>query len=341
MQKSKSYHFVFYKNSSSGIIPLLVYVDDIVITGSDSKGISSLKSFLQSQFHTKDLRMVKYFLGIEVMRSKHGIFLSQRKYVFDLLSEAGKLGLKPCNSPMVLGVHLTTKGKTFEDPERYRRLVGKLNYFTITRPNIAHSIGVVSQYMSSPIVDHWAAIEKILCYLQGALRHGILYSNHGHNRLECFTDVDWAGSKEDRRSTSGYYVFVGGNLVSWKSKKHCVVSQSSAESEYKVMAQSVCEIMWFHQLLMEVSIKTPVPAKLWCDNQAALHITSNSVFHERTKHIEIDCYFVHEKILLGLISTGYVKTGEQLGDIFTKALSGDRVSYLCNKLGMINIYAPT
>ena len=152
--------------------------------------------------------------------------------------------------------------KNIWDPERYRRLVGKLNYFTVTRPNTAHSIGVVSQYMSSPIVDHWAAIEQILCYLKGALEHGILYSNHGHNRLECFTDVDWAGSKEDRRSTSRYYVFVEGNLVSWKSKKHCVVSRSSAKSEYKAMAQSVSEIMWLHQLLMEVSIKTPVPAKL-------------------------------------------------------------------------------
>ena len=107
------------------------------------------------------------------------------------------------------------------------------------------------------------------------------------------------------------------------------------------MTQSVCEIMWLHQLLMEVDIKTVVPAKLWCDNQAALYIASNLVFHERTKHIEIDCYFIREKIQLGLISTGYVKIGEQLGDIFTKALSGDRVSYLCNKLGIIDIYAPT
>ena len=107
------------------------------------------------------------------------------------------------------------------------------------------------------------------------------------------------------------------------------------------MALSVCEIIWLHQLLMEVGIKPMVPTKLWCDNQAALHIASNPIFHEQTKHIEIDCHFVHEKIQLGLISTGYVKTGEQLGDIFTKALSGDRVSYLCNKLGMIHIYAPT
>ena len=159
--------------------------------------------------------------------------------------------------------------------------------------------------------------------LKGAPRRGILYSNHGHNRVECFTDVDWAGSKEDRRSTSGYSVFVGGNLVSWKSNKQGFVSHSSAELEYKAMTQPGCEIMWLHQLLMEVGIKTVVQAKLWCDNLSTLHIASNLVFYERTKHIEIDCHFIREKIQLSLISTLYMKTGEQLGDIFTKALIGD------------------
>ena len=190
MQKSKSNHSVFYRNSSSDIILLIVYVDDIVITGSDSKCISSLKSFVQSQFHTKDLGMLRYFLGIEVMQSKHGIFLSQRKYVFDLLFETGKLGVKPCSSPIVSNVHLTREGETFEDPERYRRLVGKLNYLTVTRPDIAHSVSVVSQYMSSPTVDHWPDLKQILCYFKGAPRRGILYNNHGYNILKCFTDAD-------------------------------------------------------------------------------------------------------------------------------------------------------
>ena len=266
MQKSKFDHSVFYKNSSSGIILLVVYVDDIVITGSDSKVISSINSCLQSQFHTKDLGMLRYFLGIEVMRSKHVIFLFQMKYMLDLLSETKKLRVKPYSSPMVLGVHLTIEGKTLEDPERYERLVGKLNYLIVTRPDITHSVSVVSQYMSSPTFDNWEAVEQIRCYLKGALGRGISNSNHGYNRLECFMYADWVGSKEDRRSTTGYCVFVGGNLVSWKSKKQSVVSRYSVASKYRVMTHSACEIIWLHQLLMRVGIKTPVLAKLWCDN---------------------------------------------------------------------------
>ena len=128
LQKSKSNHLVFYKNSQAGIILLAVYVNDIVITKNDMVGISSLKSFLHGQFHTKDLGMVKYFLGVEVMRSKREIFLSQRKYVLDLLSETRKFVVKPCYSPMAQSLHLPREGKLFEDQVRYRRLVGKLNY---------------------------------------------------------------------------------------------------------------------------------------------------------------------------------------------------------------------
>ena len=130
--------------------------------------------------------------------------------------------------------------------------------------------------------------------MKEAFGRGILYKKHGHTKIECFSDANWARSKEDRRSTSGYYVFFGGNLISWKSKKQSVVSQSSAESEYRAMAQFVCEIMWIRHLLMEVGMETSIPTKLWCDNQAAMHIVSNPVFHERTKYIEIDCHFIHD-----------------------------------------------
>ena len=208
MKKRKSDNYVFYRNSQAGIIFLVMYVDDIIITGNDMVGISSLKPFLNDQFHTKDLGMLKYFLGVEVMRSKHRIFLSKRKYVLNLTSETRKLAAKPCQSPMTQSLYLTREGELFEDLERYRRQVGKLNYLTVIRPDIAYSVSVVSQYMASPTVDHWAVVEQILCYLKGAPGCDILYSNHGHNRLECFTNADLAGSKKDRRSTLGYCVFV-------------------------------------------------------------------------------------------------------------------------------------
>ena len=168
LQKRKSDHFVLYKNSRVSIILLVVYVDDIVIIGNDTVCISSRKSFLHGQFHTKDLRILKYFLGVELMRSKCRIFLSQRKYVLDLLSKTGKLAAKSCHFLMAQSLHLTREGELFGNPERYRRLVGKLNYLTVTRLNIAYSVSFASQCMSSPIVDHWAAVKQILCYLKGA-----------------------------------------------------------------------------------------------------------------------------------------------------------------------------
>ena len=153
MKMSKCDHSVFYRNSDSGVILLVVYVDDIVITGSDIAGITSLKEFLKTQFHTKDLGSLKYFLGIEVMRCKKGIFLSQRKYVLDLLAETGKLGAKPCSTPMTPNLQLTTEdSEPFTDPEMYRILVGKLNYLTVTRLDIVYSVSVVSQFTSSPTV---------------------------------------------------------------------------------------------------------------------------------------------------------------------------------------------
>ena len=158
------------------------------------------------------------------MRSKQRILLSQRKYVLDMLSETRKLGAKPCSTPMAPNVQLTKEGELFEDPERYRRLVRKSNYLIATRPNFAYLVSVLSPYMSSPTVNHWATVEHILCYLKEAPERGILYKKHGHTRIECFSNADRAGSRQDKRSTSGYCVFFGGNLTSWKSKKQSFVS---------------------------------------------------------------------------------------------------------------------
>jgi hypothetical protein len=319
----------------------VVYVDDIVITGDDSGGIARLKQFLQQQFHTKDLGKLRYFLGIEVARSRTGINLSQRKYALDLLEETGLLGSRPVDVPMDPNKKLLKdEGELFEDPGRYRRLVGKLNYLTITRPDISYAVSVVSQFLEAPRVSHWEAVTRILRYLKRAPGLGILYRPNGHLRVEGFTDADWAGSPSDRRSTTGYCTFFGGNLVTWKSKKQTVVARSSAEAEYRAMAHTATELTWLQHFLQEIGFSAPTPIPLFCDNQAALHIASNPVFHERTKHIEVDCHFVRDKILDGDISTAFVKSGDQLADVFTKALCRNQLEFICNKLGLYDIYAP-
>jgi transposase InsO family protein len=341
LQRCQTDHSVFHLHTSAGYILLVVYVDDIVITGDDSGGIARLKQFLQEQFHTKDLGKLRYFLGIEVARSRTGINLSQRKYALDLLEETGLLGSRPVDIPMDPNKKLLKdEGELFEDPGRYRRLVGKLNYLTITRPDISYAVSVVSQFLEAPRVSHWEAITRIIRYLKRQPGLGILYRPNGHLRVEGFTSADWAGSPSDRRPTTGYCTFFGGNLVTWKSKKQTVVARSSAEAEYRAMAYTATELTWLQHFLQEIGFSAPTPIPLSCDNQAAIHIASNPVFHKRTKHIEVDCHYVRDKILNGDISTTFVKSGDQLADMFTKSLCRNRLEFICSKLGLYDIYAP-
>ncbi|XP_047253962.1 secreted RxLR effector protein 161-like [Capsicum annuum] len=188
--------------------------------------------------------------------------------------------------------------------------------------------------------SHWDAVVRILRYIKSAPGKGLLFEDRGHKHIIRYTDADWAGSHSDRRSTFGYCVLIRGDLVSWKSKKLSVVARSSAEAEYRAMAVATCELVWIRQLLREIKFGETGKMELVCDNQAALHIASNSVFNERTKHIEIDCHFFREKILSGDIVTKFVKSSDQLSDIFTKSLTSPRINYICNKLGTCDLYAP-
>ncbi|RVW35066.1 Retrovirus-related Pol polyprotein from transposon RE1 [Vitis vinifera] len=314
MFRSTTDHSVFYYHNSSGqCIYLIVYVDDIVITGSDHNGIHKLKQHLFTHFQTKDLGKLKYFLGIEIAQSSSGVVLSQRKYALDILEETGMLDCKSVDTPMDPNVKLILgQGEPLGDPGRYRRLVGKLNYLTITRPDISFPVSVVSQFLQSPCDSHWDAVIRNLRYVKSTPGQSVLYENRGHTQVVGYTDADWAGSPTDRRSTSGYCVFIGGNLISWKSNKQDVVTRSSAEAEYRVMTLATCELIWLKHLLQELRFGKDEQMKLICDNQAALHIASNLVFYERTKHIEVDCHFIREKIASGCVTTSFVNSNDQL-----------------------------
>ena len=215
-----------------------------------------------------------------------------------------------------------------------------MNYLTITWPDISFSASIVSQLLQSPCDSHWDVVVRILHYVKETPDQGVLYENKGNIQIVGFSNADWAGSPTDRHSTLGYCVFIGGNLISWKSKKQDVVARFSAEAEYRAMALATCELMWLKHLFQELRFKKDEQMKLICDTQAALHISSNLVFHERTKHIEVDRHFIKEKIALGCMTTSYVNSNDQLADIFTKSLRGPRIKYICDKLGAFDLYTP-
>ena len=262
---------MFSHTSDRGKILLIIYVDDIIITSDDKQGIDDLKRYLQNSFQTKDLGKLCYFLGIGVAHSKEGINLSQRKYVLDILEETGLLGSKPMETPMDPNVILyEDQGELLSNPERYHCLVGKLNYFTITCSNISFAVNVLSQFMKDHRLLHWEAVIRIVRYLKAHPSRGLLYKANGHLRVEAYTNVDWAGSPSDR-STTRYCTFLGGNLITWKSKKQTVVARSSAKAKYRAMAHTSHELMWIKHLLKELRFVVKLPMIMHCDNQAAIY----------------------------------------------------------------------
>ncbi|GAA0170472.1 transmembrane signal receptor [Lithospermum erythrorhizon] len=242
---------------------VLVYVDDLILYGKNSVALLSFKEYLSSCFHMKDLGILKYFLGIEVVRSQEVIFLSQRKYTLNIISEAGLLGAKPATFPLEQNHHLASStSHLLIDIERYRRVVGPLLYLSFTRPDLSFVVQIT-------------------------------------------------------------------------------VARSSVEAEYRSMGAVTYELKWLKGLLHSLGISYSRPMRLQCDSRSALHLAQNPVFHERTKHIKVDCHFLRDAILDGLIATSHVSTSEQLADIFIKALGKDQFEYLLRKLGIHNPHAPT
>jgi len=330
------------KHSTGGrITVLIVYVDDIVLTGNNEEEIRRLKLLLSKEFEIKDLGLLRFFLGMEVARSSKGISVSQRKYVLDLLKETGMIGCKPVETPMDPNTKLgaQTNGGAI-DKGRYQRLVGKLIYLAHTRPDIGFAVSVVSQFLNNPCEAHLEAVYRILRYLKKDPGKGLMFRKTSTRTLEVYTNADWAGSPIDRRSTSGYCSYVWGNLVTWRSKKQAVVARSSAEAEFRALAHGICEGIWLKRLLEELKVRIDGPIEMLCDNQSAIAIAKNPVHHDRTKHVEIDRHFISEKIESQAISLRHVPSQHQAADILTKALHRPNFHELSSKLGMSSIYHP-
>ncbi|PNX93512.1 histone deacetylase, partial [Trifolium pratense] len=304
---------------------VLVYVDDILITGSDSQLVKDLIHKLNIKFALKQLGEVDYFLGIEVHhKPSGGLLLHQSKYVKDLLVKTNMENCKPIGSPMVSSCKLSKFGTdVMTDPTLYRSTVGALQYATLTRPDISYSVNKVCQFMAHPLESHWKAVKRILRYLKGTLNYGLLLQPSPSSppfSLRAYSDADWATDQDDRRSTSGSCIYFGSNLVSWGSKKQQLVARSSTEAEYRSMANTTAELLWIQSILQELQVPCHPPTLL-CDNLSAVSLAHNPVLHSRTKHIELDIHFVREKVLSKHLNVLHVPAADQLADPLTKPLS--------------------
>ncbi|CAA7015851.1 unnamed protein product [Microthlaspi erraticum] len=319
-KKSHADHTLFIKRVDGHYIAALVYVDDIIIASNNDEDVQLLVADLQKAFKLRDLGELRYFLGLEIARSRKGISICQRKYTLELLEETGMLACKPSSIPMdpSLKLALDSDEPVLEDITPYRRLVGKMMYLTITRPHITYAV-------------------NRLC----TIGLGVFYSADSDLLLKGFTDADWNSCTDSRRSTSGFCMFLGPSLISWKSKKQQTSSHSSAESEYRAMEFAVREISWLVNLLTEFDVHQPQPVAFYCDSTAAIHIANNAVFHERTKHIENDCHIVRDRIVSGLIKTLHIRTETQLADVFTKPLYPTQFQFLIGKMSLLSIYPPS
>ncbi|XP_028062619.1 uncharacterized protein LOC114265948 [Camellia sinensis] len=278
--------------TSSTVTLFLVYVDDILVTGNSSSHIQSLVAQMHTAFAMKELGDISYFLGISIQAYGNTYFLSQHKYAFDILIKAGMTTCKPFNSPMSVKPSL-----------------GPDSALPFNQPELYRSVVGALQYLTITRPD-------LSFYVNQA----------------SFSDSNWAGDALDHRSSSGYCVYLGSNLISWSAKKQPTVSRSLTEAEYRSLAHTTAEFTWLTMLLRELQLHSPIPPILWCDNLSAIALASNPVFHTRSKHIEVDCHFIREKIATKQLLLKYIPSLDQIADIFTKPLLVSRFHYLQAKL---------
>ncbi|CAL1407137.1 unnamed protein product [Linum trigynum] len=313
------------KGEGKDFLMVCLYVDDLIYTGTSQHMIEEFKSVMMKEFEMTDLGLMKYFLGIQVKQSPGEIFISQEKYTEDMLKRFHMATCKPISTPMALNEKLQRNdGAEKVDGKLYRSLVGSLIYLTHTRPDICHSVSLISRFMNEPSKLHFAAAKRILRYLQGTKKLGLTYKKEAESKLTGYTDSDWAGSLDDRKSTSGYIFCLGSKPISWSSKKQKAVALSSAEAEYIAATDAACEAVWLKRLIFDLQQNENGPTIIHCDNMSAIAMTKNPVFHARSKHIELRHHFIRDLVNEGLIEMEFINTNDQPADIMTKAVTREK-----------------
>ncbi|PKU80692.1 Retrovirus-related Pol polyprotein from transposon TNT 1-94 [Dendrobium catenatum] len=313
-------------------IYMLLYVDDVLLTGNNTSIMDQILLKLNTKFAMKHLGEAHMFLRITIDRFDNKFFLSQEAYARSILKSAKLTNCNNISNPTCTKVPLDPPTDALlSDVNTNRKITGSLQYLTLTRPDIAYSVNQLSQYMHHPDTQHIYLLKRLLRYIQGTSNYGIpILKSDLH--LTSFSDADWAGDPISRKSTSGYCSFIGRSLILWTVKKQHTVARSSTESEYRALAALAADVIWLRRLLSDFGVSQTLPTDIYCDNTSAIALANNPVFHARTKHIEIDHRFLRDHIRSKTIRLLPISTIDQTADIFTKALTTPRFHQLRAKL---------
>lgn len=313
---------LYVKNGKDGSILLVcLYVDDLIYTGNNPKMFEEFKKEMTQEFEMTDIGLMSYYLGIEVKQDRDGIFISQEAFIQKVLEKFKMENCKSVDTPVDSKIKLSKYDECEKvDPTLYRSLVGSLRYLTCTRPDILFGVGIVSRFMESPTTTHMTAAKRILRYVKGTSDYGLCYSSSSDFKLIGYSDSDWGGDIDDRKSTSGFVFFMGVTAFTWSSKKQPIVTLSSCEAEYVAVASSICHALWLKKLLKMLHMPQNDATTIFVDNKSTIALGKNPMFHDRSKHIDTKFHFIRECIEKKEVELTYVSSNEQLADIFTKGL---------------------
>jgi hypothetical protein len=325
-----------YVKNNNGLTVVALYVDDFFVFSNNEKETERLKQELSSKFKLKDLGQVKQCLGMNVSvdRENGVVTLDQKDYVEKLLHKFNMQDCKTAQTPMEERLSLG-KGESCNTELPYQQLIGSLMYLAVlTRPDIAFSVGYLSQFNNCHDHEHWAHAKRVLRYLKRTKHYCLRYSREHNSKLTAFVDADWGSNVLDRRSYTGFCFYMSGCVVSWCSKKQSSISLSSTESEYIGISECVKEAMYLRTLQHEITNDTYC-ITIFNDNQSALKLVSNPVFHNKSKHVDIRYHFCREIAAKGLIETKYLPTAEMPADLLTKSLGSVKHHRFVDKLGIV------
>ncbi|GJU53128.1 putative ribonuclease H-like domain-containing protein [Tanacetum coccineum] len=325
---------LFIKKNKKDIMLVQVYVDDIIFGSTKKSWCDEFETLMKGRFQMSSMGELTFFLGLQVKQSQTGLFISQDKYVADMLKKFDLASVKTAITPMETKMALTKDEESADvDVHLYRSMIGSLMYLTASRPDIMFAVCACSHFQVNPKVSHLIAVKRIFKYLKGKPNLGLWYPRESPFALEAFSDSDYAGANLDRKSTTGGCQFLGRRLISWQCKKQTIVATSTTEAEYVVAANCCGQILWIQNQFLDYGFNF-MNTKIHIDNESTICIVKNPVFHSKTKHIEIRHHFIRDAYEKKLIQVQKIHTDNNVADLLTKAFDGPRFNFLVVNIGM-------